>query len=203
MADLDAAGFMRLVAGRTGHFRLESGLHSRLWLDLDGLFADPVAVEPFIDALAAQLRPYRIDALCGPLVGGAFLAQRVAQALGAEFWYTERVDEQGDGRLFGARYRLPHALHLRATGRRVALVDDVMSAGSSLRATHAALAEAGAHLVAVGSLLQLGDVGADYFTGLGVPVEAPMREAFELWAPDACPLCRAGTPLLDPNSPAV
>ncbi len=40
------ASFLTLVSGRRGHFRLESGHHSDLWLDLDPLFADPLAVDP-------------------------------------------------------------------------------------------------------------------------------------------------------------
>jgi len=38
MSETSAAAFMKLVDGRRGHFRLESGHHSGLWLDLDPLF---------------------------------------------------------------------------------------------------------------------------------------------------------------------
>src|SRR5215218_407097 len=85
------AAFLALVSGRRGHFRLESGHHGGLWLDLDPLFADPGRVDPFVAALADALRPYEVAAVCGPLLGGAFLAQLVARALGAEFCFTERV----------------------------------------------------------------------------------------------------------------
>ena len=49
---LSIASFLKLVSGRRGHFRLESGHHSDLWLDLDPLFADPRAVDPFVTALS-------------------------------------------------------------------------------------------------------------------------------------------------------
>lgn len=41
MAEPTLAGLLELVHGRRGHFRLESGHHSSLWLDLDALFAEP------------------------------------------------------------------------------------------------------------------------------------------------------------------
>jgi orotate phosphoribosyltransferase len=197
MTGVDAERFVALVSGRRGHFRLESGHHSRLWLDLDALFVDAAAVVPFVAALAESLRKHDVDVVCGPLLGGAFLAQLVAQALRAEFAYTERMEPERDRGLFEVRYRLPGALRTRIRGQRVAMVDDVMSAGSALRGTYAELLAHGAVPVVAGALLVLGDVGATFFRQRGVPVEAAARDAFELWAPAECPLCVAGIPLDD------
>jgi orotate phosphoribosyltransferase len=180
---------------------MESGYHGGLWLDLDGLFADPACVAPFVERLAEELRAHRPDAVCGPLLGGAFLAQRVAQLLDTEFWYTTPVAPAGGGGLYRARYALPPALAARAAGRRVALVDDVMSAGSSLRATADALRSHGAEPVAVGALLVMGDVGARWFAEQGVPVAAAARTDYAMWDPAACPQCAAGTPLEDVATP--
>ena len=205
MASIAEAGltaFLRLAQGRRGHFRLESGHHSTLWLDLDALFADPQAIAPFVASLAAQLRDHAIDIVCGPLLGGAFLAQLVAQSLAAEFCFTERSAVKADG-LFGTRYELPPAHRTRLRGRRVALVDDVMSAGSALRGTHAALQAAGAIPVAAGAILVLGDLGADYFAQQHLPLAAVLREDYELWTPAECPRCMAGEPLEDAGPPAI
>ena len=187
--------FLELVDGRRGHFRLESGHHGGLWLDLDPLFAEPRRVEPFVGALAASLRQYEVDAVCGPLLGGAFLAQRVAVALDAEFCFTERVMPADARGLYAARYRLPRALAERVRGRRVAMVDDVMSAGSALRGTYAELRAHGALPVAAGALLVLGSAGDAYFAAEGIPVEAAARDEYQLWTPAECPLCVAGVPL--------
>jgi orotate phosphoribosyltransferase len=201
VADLGAARFVALVSGRHGHFRLESGHHSRLWLDLDTLFSDARAVAPFVAALADALGRYDVDAVCGPLLGGAFLAQLVAQALDVEFWYTERVEPQRERGMFAVRYRLPAAVQGRVPGRRVAMVDDVMSAGSALRGTFAELQTHGALPVVAGALLVLGDVGATHFRQRSIPVEAAARDTFELWPPAECPLCAAGMPIEDLAAP--
>jgi orotate phosphoribosyltransferase len=195
MTDTTAAAFLELVAGRRGHFRLESGHHSGLWLDLDPLFADPHRVSPFVAALTGALRPYDVAAVCGPLLGGAFLAQLIAHALGAEFCFTERVMPPQPGGLYPVSYRLPPAFAARLGGKRVAIVDDVMSAGSALRGTYAELQAHGAAPVVAGALLVLGSTGARFFAERGVPVEAVARHDYELWLPADCPFCAAGLPL--------
>jgi orotate phosphoribosyltransferase len=83
----------------------------------------------------------------------------VAQSLAADFCFTERSAVKADG-LFGTRYELPPAHRPRLRGRRVALVDDVMSAGSALRATLVALQSAGAMPVVAGGLTPLGGLNA-------------------------------------------
>ena len=189
------AAFLDLVSGRRGHFRLESGHHGELWLDLDPLFAQPSRIEPFVAGLARAIRPYGVTTVCGPLLGGAFLAQLVARALDAEFCFTERVMPSEPAGLYPARYRLPAALVGRVSGKRVAIVDDVMSAGSALRGTDDELRAHGAVPVVAGALLVLGSTGADYFAGRGLPVEAAVRDDYPLWSPADCPLCAAGVPL--------
>jgi orotate phosphoribosyltransferase len=196
LVEITAAGFFELVAARRGHFRLESGHHSGLWLDLDALFAEPKRIAPFVDNLTAALRPYSVSAVCGPLLGGAFLAQLVAHALEVEFCFTERVTQPRTG-LYQARYRLPSSFTARVRGKPVAIVDDVMSAGSALRGTYAELQAHDAEPVVVGALLVLGSTGADFFAHHGVPLEAVAHDDYELWLPANCPLCAAGQPVED------
>jgi orotate phosphoribosyltransferase len=199
---MSVSAFLRLAQGRRGHFRLESGHHSGLWLDLDALFADPQAIAPFVGALVAQLRDHAVEVVCGPLLGGAFLAQLVAQSLAAEFCFTERSVVKAEG-LFGTRYELPAAHRTRVRGRRVALVDDVMSAGSALRGSLTALHAADGIPVVAGALLVLGDLGAGYLAQQHLPLAAVLRQDYELWTPVACPMCLAGQPLEDAASPTA
>jgi orotate phosphoribosyltransferase len=178
------------VPVRRGHFRLESGFHTDLWLELDALFADPRRIAPLTDRLAAALRHYQFDAVCGAMLGGAFLAQLLAHALDVEFWFTERHVLNG-----AVSYPLPRAFAERAAGRRVAIVDDVMSAGSAMRGTYQSVMQAGAHPVLAAALLILGSEGADFFAKSNIPVEALERQPFNLWQPSDCRLCAAGVEL--------
>jgi orotate phosphoribosyltransferase len=189
------SGIFDLLPARKGHFLLESGYHTDLWLDLDTLFVDPVKIAPAVTMLAGRLRRYGCDAICGPMTGGAFLAQSLAAVLRTCFFYAEPVAEPDGVGLFTAKYRLPPTMAVQAKGARVAVVDDAISAGSSVRATIAALDAAGASTVVVATLLVLGDVGLTHFTERGVPFEALMRRDFSVWAPGECPLCHARVPI--------
>lgn len=196
------ASILSALPARHGHFLLESGYHTDLWLTLDALFVDPPQLAPLVAALADRLRSHAVSAVCGPLLGGAFLAQRLATTLGVGFYYTESRPGRVDAGLFTTEYHLPSELRRRVRGQRVAVVDDVISAGSSVRATVAALTAAGAATAVVAALLVLGDTATTHFAQHELPVEALSRREFTLWQPTECPLCRAGSPLEDPRGPA-
>jgi orotate phosphoribosyltransferase len=201
MNQFGATSFLDLVAARRGHFQLESGHHSELWFDLDALFAVPGRIAPFVSQLTESLRPYNAAAVCGPLLGGAFLAQLVAQLLDVEFCFTERVMPQDAIGFYRATYRLPPAFIDRLRGRRVAMVDDVISAGSALRGTYTELQTHDATPVVAGALMVLGNTGSDYFAERQVAVEAVVRESYSLWLPSDCPHCANATPLENVSTP--
>jgi orotate phosphoribosyltransferase len=195
MNEATLRSFFELTSGRRGHFQLESGHHSERWFDLDALFAVPRAIDPFVSQLTDSLRPYNVAAVCGPLLGGAFLAQLVAHTLELEFCFTERVMPREARGLYPASYHLPPAFSARVRGRRIAIVDDVMSAGSALRGTYNELQAHGATTIVAGALMVLGNAGADFFAAQQVAVKAVVRESYALWLPSECPLCARGMPL--------
>ena len=186
------------LPARRGHFLLESGYHTDLWFTLDALFVAPHEIAPRVAALAELLRPYSISAVCGPLLGGAFLAHAVAAQMGVRFYFSEQVPLKSDGGLFAAEYRLPPELRRLVRNERIAIVDDMISAGSSVRATASELDAAGASTAAVGTMVLLGNQATEYFSARGVPLVALAREKFNLWAPAECSLCRTGVWLENP-----
>src|SRR3954447_541532 len=113
---MNADGLIEALDARRGHFRLESGHHGELWLDLDGLFARPARLAPFVAELAERLSACGADVVCGPLVGGAFVAHAVAERLGIEAAWSERVAAPSGVGLYAARYRIPDALRDRLRG---------------------------------------------------------------------------------------
>jgi orotate phosphoribosyltransferase len=200
--------FLDLARARKGHFQMESGLHCGQWFELDAAFVDQTALDPLVTQLAQTLRRYDIEAVCGPLNGGAFLAQLLARLLGAEFYFTvgqanRPTGEQanrpmgGQAAMFRARYVLPAGSGDRVLGKRTAIVDDVMSTGSSLRATLAELETHGAIPIVIGALHVLGATGVNFFTERGLRVETLGKGAFDSWRPSECPLCAANVPLED------
>jgi orotate phosphoribosyltransferase len=194
----EEAGFQQQVEGllpvRRGHFRLESGHHGELWLDLELLFLRPARLQPLAQELARALSKHAIEAVCGPLVEGAFLATMVAVALEVPFTYSERHVARSEG-LFPVDYPLPRALQPQLAGRRVAIVNDVINAGSAVRGTLRSLRACGARPVAIATLAVLGEAAGQLADVEAVSLHALARLPNRLWSPADCPLCAARVPL--------
>jgi orotate phosphoribosyltransferase len=199
LSDTRQRRLLDLINARGGHFLLESGHHSGLWLDLDTLFLHPARLMPFIRDLAEMLAQAAApDAICGPLLGGGLIASAVATVLDTELYIAEPVAPAGsEGELFRARYAVLGSTRPRLRERRIALVDDVVNAGSATRATVSDLRSAGADVVAVGALLVLGTAAADYAEQEGITLVRVAAMANRIWRPAACPLCESGEPLED------
>lgn len=186
---------LSFVRGRRGHFRFESGHHGDVWFDLETLCLNSREIRVFAGRLAAQLKKYQVDVVCGPLVEGAFVALLVSLELGCQFMYAERFEDTTRQGLFPVQYRLPKSLHSAVSGKRVAIVNDVISASSAVRGTFFDLRGMGAEVVVISALLALGDVIAEFANEHCVALELLERMPHNLWQPSECPLCAAGIAL--------
>jgi len=182
---------LSLVRAQSGHFVHESGYHSDMWWDLEALCHRPTALSPFVAALAARVQEYQPDVICGALVEGAFVALLVAWELRCDFAYALRFASDAK-QLFPVSYRLPGALHSVIEHKRVVIVNDVISAGSAVRGTIEHVQQLGGNVVAVASLVLLGDTFVEFCQAQRLPLITLFRQELCMWLPDACPLCAAG-----------
>jgi orotate phosphoribosyltransferase len=185
-------GAQQLARPRWGHFDLGTGYHGDVWLDLDALFLRPALLRPHIRMLAGRLRGHRPDAVCGPMEGGAFLAQAIADILEVAFLPAARAAVSP---VPGTpAYRLPH-LPGGMSRWRVAIADDAVNAGTAVRACAGLLRDQGAIPVAVAALLSLGPASATVAQAISVPFYPASTMSSQAWPAGQCPLCAAGSPL--------
>lgn len=170
---------------RSGHFVFESGDHGDTWLALDELVSQPVELRHQAEDLAHRLDGYGADLVCGPLEGGAFVAQWVAATLGTRFTYSRREPRR--------RYVTP--AEVPVLGSRVVVVDDAVNVGSATIATTHELAGRGADVVALGSLLACVPNGPRVGTRLGIPQVYLTEVDSSVWPAAECPLCRDRVPV--------
>jgi orotate phosphoribosyltransferase len=98
----------------------------------------------------------------------------VAERLGLPFTYSTPTRDPNATGLFPVSYTIPKPLERELARLRVAVVNDVINAGSAVRGTLVDLRRIGARPVAIGSLAT--------FPSL-------------IWEPAECPLCAKGVPL--------
>jgi orotate phosphoribosyltransferase len=168
-----------------------------LWLDLELLCIHPQRILPLCSELAGRLRQFDVEVICGPLVEGAFVGLLVASKLGIAFSYSERFARPSPNGLFSAGYKLPGTLRRTVHGKRVAIVNDVINAGSAVRGTFDELGNCEARVVAIGTLLTLGSAAQEFAKSKNVALETLAAIRNTLWVPSECPLCIARLPLED------
>jgi orotate phosphoribosyltransferase len=193
---------IRLLPARKGHFRLESGHHGALWFDLELLCRHPEPVRRLAAQIASRLAAHKAEVICGPLVEGAFVALMVALEMGIPFSYAEQSVERDstdrESQLYPVQYRVPRALRSIVRGKRAAIVNDVINAGSAIRGTFSDLEACGAEPVAIAALAVLGQSAAKFAADQNVSLEAIAFLPNEIWIPADCPLCARGVPLEEP-----
>jgi orotate phosphoribosyltransferase len=189
---------IELARPRYGHFDLGTGYHGDVWLDLDALFLRPSVLRPHVRVLSDQLREHRVDAVCGPMEGGAFLAYALAELMGVAFLPAYRAPASEAGA--ATRYRLAQTGGdgEGIAGWRVAIADDAVNAGTAVRACAGQLRDHAAVPVAVAALLAAGPASQVIPAALSVPFHAVDTVPSQAWLPEDCPLCGDGLPLTDP-----
>ena len=189
-------GVAELARPRQGHFDLGTGYHGDVWLDLDALFLRPALLRPYVRTLAGRLRSHQPDAVCGPMEGGAFLAQAIADALAVAFLPAARAPASPAAGT--AAYLLPRVPE-GISGWRVAIADDAVNAGTAVRACGDLLRDRGAIPVAVAALLSLGPASTVVAQAISVPFYPAGTMQSQAWPAGQCPLCTSGIPLTSPH----
>src|SRR5260370_10557080 len=182
------------MARRSGHFGSECGHHGDRWLEADRLLQRPTALRPLAIALSQRLRRHGFEVVCGPLTGGAFLAQMVAEECAVVFAFAERFAPPPSDALYQVRYRIPDALRDGLRGATVAIVNDVTNAGSAVRGTYEDLVACGARPVALGTLVAFGAWSSTFAATNHVALQSLDTLPFTPWTTAECPLSPFAAP---------
>ena len=190
MTPLDAATvldrFRRVGALLEGHFRLTSGLHSPGYLQCALVLQHPHEAEACGVALAERLRGLGAQVVLSPALGGIVIGQEVGRALAIRAIFAERQD---------GRLTLRRGFTIEP-GEKVLVVEDVVTTGGSTRETIDVARAAGAVVVGAGAIVDR----SGGLRQLDVPFHALVAVSLPTYEPEACPLCRAGQPVVKPGS---
>jgi orotate phosphoribosyltransferase len=121
-------------------------------------------------------------------MGGLIIGHEVARALGTRFIFTERDAATGKMTLRRGFSVQPDEVAV--------VVEDVITTGGSTREVIELLQAAGARPVAAGSIVDRSGGRAE----VGAPRVALATLEVVSYAPEDCPLCRQGLPVVKPGS---
>jgi orotate phosphoribosyltransferase len=195
--------FAESGAYRSGHFKLKSGRHGDRYLEKFQVLQWPERVAEICRFLADAARTAAggkgIDVVVGPTTGGVVLAHEVARRLGTRGIFAELVTTAD-----GSMRELRRGFRIEP-GERVALVDDVVTTGTSLVEMLPLIERTGGEVVATVVVVDR----SGQFSGVVSPATGQRYPANALWSLtlptyepglQTCPGCAAGTPLEIPGS---
>lgn len=178
-------------AFRAGHFVYTSGRHGDKYINKDAAFISPREVSRLALAMAERMADTQPDAVVGPAVGGALLAQWVAHHL-AEICGRDvdavYADKDGQG-----GFVVKRGYDKRIAGKKVLIVEDLVTTGGSIKKVVDAVQPTGAQIVGAIAICNRGGVTKEM---VGAPrFEALVNVMLDSWDADTCELCKRGIPI--------
>lgn len=173
-----------------GHFLLTSGLHSDRYFQCARVLQFPHYTELLCGEIAQQFRPAGIDVVVAPALGGIVVGQEVGRQLRARTLFAERKEGVMELR---RGFRI-------SPGENVLVCEDVVTTGGSVSEVIGLVRKAGGKIAGVAYIVDRSggkvrfpvDHGGAQFSLAAMDVVA--------YAPEKCPLCAKGIPVVKPGS---
>lgn len=179
-------------AFRAGHFVFTSGRHSDTYINKDALFVYTRETSALCREIASRFADKNIDAVLGPAVAAAILAQGTAYHMsemnGREV-ASVYADKDGQG-----GFVIRRGYNKVIKGKRVLVVEDLVTTGSSIKKVVDAARAAGAEVVGAIALCNRGDVTAEMVGNPGV-FDQLLKVHLESWEEADCELCQGNIPV--------
>ncbi len=185
-----------------GHFLLASGNHSARYLQSAKVLEYPQKAALLTDALAEMIYKagIEVDTVCAPALGGVLAGYELARSLNVRSIFVEKKEG-------GMELRRGFSIK---PGEKIIICEDIITTGGSALKAAKAIEALGGEIVAFASLANRGfckRVGGNNEAKpeCALPADIPLFAlddfTFEMYAPEECPLCKAGeTEAIKPGS---
>lgn len=187
MMALKAAGAIK----ENDHFVYTSGKHGSAYVNKDAVYPDTDRISKICNEFAKIFVADRVDAVIGPALGGIILSQWTAQHLTVNLQsrvlslYAEKDGKGG--------FEIKRGQDQLIKGKRVLVVEDVLTTGGSVKKVIAAVRACGGYSIGLGVLCNRGNITA---TDVDIPkLVALTKVSLLAWSEEECPLCAKGIPV--------
>lgn len=182
----------RVGAFRSGHFVFTSWRHSDTYINKDALYPYTKETSELCREFAERFKDSGVEAVIGPAIAAAILAQWTAHHLSemsGKTVYSAYADKDGEG-----GFLIKRGYDQVIRGKKVLIVEDLTTTGGSIKKVVLAVRAAGGEVVGTAVLCNRGNVKA---ADVGdVPrLESLVSLDLESWDPSECELCQAAIPV--------
>lgn len=179
-------------AFRTGHFVFTSGLHSDAYVLKDAMYAYTRETSQVCREMAERFKDAKVEAVIGPAIGAAILAQWVAFHLtdltGREI-FAVFADKDGQG-----GFIIKRGYDEVIKGKNVLIVEDLTTTGGSIKKVVEAARAVGANVIGAIAICNRGEVTKEA-AGNPLIFMSLLNVNLEQWPEEKCELCKRGIPV--------
>lgn len=192
---------------KEGHFILTSGRHSNIYCGKDTINTLPDVRDIIIRDLTAKvglLIPERMKdyIITGPAVAGITWAHPVAVNLRLPFVYPEKdklkISDDNDFNSFVDIMEYRRGFDTFLKGKKVIIVEDIITTGKSVLLTKDAIERCGGILIGVVCIWN-----RSYWKYDNLVIDSTLDNPVFDWERGECPLCKENVPLTNPKTGQV
>jgi orotate phosphoribosyltransferase len=169
-----------------GHFLLTSGYHSPTYFQCAKVLQYPAYTTKLCSEMIKKTGLLELEAVVSPAIGGIVVGQEVGRLLNKRAIFTER--EEGK-MAFRRGFEVQE-------NEKVLVVEDVVTTGGSVLEVIELVQRAGGVPVGVAVIVDRSNGQVEF----PVPYYSLIALEAVKYAPEECPLCKAGEPLVKPGS---
>lgn len=181
----------KVGAFRSGHFVFVSGLHADTYVNKNAMYPYTREMSQLCKSIADLFAGQGIDAVVGPSTGGIILSQWVADHLSdaaGKQVYSTYADKDGDG------FVIKRGYDEVIKGKKIIVVEDLVTTGGSLRKVVEAARAAGADVAGAVAVCNRGDVTRE-MVGNPPVFHSLLTVQLDQWPEAECELCKQGIPV--------
>lgn len=183
---------------KNGHFVYQAGYHCRDYVAKDRITLNPLAIDEVGRMLADLIKDYDIDTVAVPAIGGVVLGHVVAKYLShfknklINSIFVERVGKKNKNNIY--KYEVTRCHGEYVYGKNVAVLEDIMNSGATVKNVITSVENAGGKVTTVGVVRNRGGLKAKDF-GSNITLTNLSVINLEIYDPDNCPLCVSKIPI--------
>ncbi|MEK7579927.1 MAG: phosphoribosyltransferase family protein [Patescibacteria group bacterium] len=177
---------------KKGHFVYKNGRHGTIYVDAKPLFSNPKAISKLCYQIAERFEMSGVNVVTGPAENGNIVAGWVASHLSR--FRLRKVDSVPTIKTLDNDFFIRPSFRRQIFSRKVLVVEDVLTTGSSARKVVDVVRSLGGNVVGLGALYNRG--GKISMGALGVQDSFVLvNVSHQSWSAVDCPQCKNGIPV--------